>query len=149
MSNVELEDVGDSVGLSCRLPSLANVKVDHKDKHVVITAYRAGSALCASNAQKVAKGPKSVTLKFELVSSKDANDVAYEYDCESGYLHIFLDGIKLAKLSKSQRDDTMKSLRKRFANSVADKLSSLKKAVVRDATPDLSLQGLAIKPESF
>ena len=121
MKRVELEDVGDAVGVSVRLPSLANVKVSNKGKHVVVTAYRAAGALRASNRATKEGGPKQITLKFEMVCSKTAEDVSYDYDCESGYLHLFLDGIKLAALSDQQRDDTMKSLRSRLAASAVAK----------------------------
>ena len=35
--------------------------------------------------------------------SEDARDVSYEYDCGSGYLHVFLDGIKLQKMDDGKR----------------------------------------------
>ena len=147
MKRVELEDVGDAVGVSVRLPSLANVKVSNKGKHVVVTAYRAAGALRASNRATKEGGPKQITLKFEMVCSKTAEDVSYDYDCESGYLHLFLDGIKLAALSDQQRDDTMKSLRSRLAASAAAKFSDLKKAFSeKDDAPDLSLTGLGLAP---
>lgn len=150
LADVELEDVGDAIAISARLPSLADVKVRADGKFVRVTARRAGSALRASNADKACAGPKEITLKFEMVCPRDAKDCVHDYDCESGYLHVFLDGVKLAQLSKAEKEKTLKSLRARLANAAASKLASLKKAVVgANDAPDLSLTGLAITPEAF
>ena len=54
-------------------------------------------------------------MKFELVSPEDARDVSYGRDCGSGYLHVFLDGIKLGKMSDSQKKRTLASIRGRLA----------------------------------
>ena len=150
LTDVELEDVGDAIAISARLPSLADVKIQAKGKFVTVVARRAGSALRAANAQAASAGPKEITLKFEMVCVRDARDVLHDYDCESGYLHVFLDGVQLAKLSSAQKKTTLTTLRRRLANAAASKLASLKKAVVGDdAQPDLSLEGLAISRDAF
>ena len=50
------------------------------------------------------------------------------YDCEAGYLHVFLGGIKLARLSDAARSATMSSLRGRLADACSRRHKSLKKA---------------------
>jgi hypothetical protein len=143
MKRVDLEDVGDAVALSVQLPSLADVKV---------VATRASAALRASNKASKDAGPKSVTLKFEMVCPKSASDVSYDYDCEAGLLHVFLDGIQLASLDEATRAKTLTSLRARLAKSAAAKFDGLKRALRAGPggdAPDLSLVGLGIAPEAI
>ena len=152
MKRVDLEDVGDAVALSVQLPSLADVRVEASGKVVKVVATRASAALRASNKASKDAGPKSVTLKFEMVCPKSASDVSYDYDCEAGLLHVFLDGIQLASLDEATRAKTLTSLRARLAKSAAAKFDGLKKALRAgpggDAS-DLSLVGLGIAPEAI
>ncbi|EGB03780.1 hypothetical protein AURANDRAFT_67735 [Aureococcus anophagefferens] len=153
MKRVDLEDVGDAVALSVQLPSLADVKVEASGKVVKVVATRASAALRASNWASKDAGPKTITLKFELVCPKSASDVSYDYDCEAGLLHLFLDGIQLASLDEATRAKTLTSLRARLAQSAAAKVASFKKAFAGgpagDAAPDLSLVGLGITPKAI
>ena len=126
MKRVDLEDVGDAVALSVQLPSLADVKVEASGKVVKVVATRASAALRASNWVSKDAGPKTITLKFELVCPKSASDVSYDYDCEAGLLHLFLDGIQLASLDEATRAKTLTSLRARLAQSAAAKVASFR-----------------------
>ena len=141
MANCEVEDVADAVGLSIRLPALTDVRVAHRNRLVTITAKRGGALQALTNDRAKDRGPRSLAMKFELVSPEDARDVSYEYDCGSGYLHVFLDGIKLGKMSDSQKKRTLASIRGRLAAAASSKLSALKKAV-GGGGPDLSLRGV-------
>ena len=144
------EDVGDAVALSVQLPSLADVRVEASGKVVKVVATRASAALRASNKASKDAGPKSVTLKFEMVCPKSASDVSYDYDCEAGLLHVFLDGIQLASLDEATRAKTLTSLRARLAKSAAAKFDGLKRALRPGGdAPDLSLVGLGIAPEAI
>ena len=150
MKRVDLEDVGDAVALSVQLPSLADVKVEASGKVVKVVATRASAALRASNKASKDAGPKTVTLKFEMVCPKSASDVSYDYDCEAGLLHVFLDGIQLASLDEATRAKTLTSLRARLAKSAAAKFDGLKRALRPGGdAPDLSLVGLGIAPEAI
>ena len=152
MKRVDLEDVGDAVALSVQLPSLADVKVEASGKVVKVVATRASAALRASNKASKDAGPKTVTLKFEMVCPKSASDVSYDYDCEAGLLHVFLDGIQLASLDEATRAKTLTSLRARLAKSAAAKFDGLKRALRAGPggdAPDLSLVGLGIAPEAI
>ena len=129
MANCEVEDVADAVCLSIRLPALTDVRVAHRNRLVTITAKRGGALQALTNDRAKDRGPRSLAMKFELVSPEDARDVSYEYDCGSGYLHVFLDGIKLGKMSDAQKTRTLASIRGRLAAAAASRLSALKKAV--------------------
>ncbi|KAH8058625.1 hypothetical protein JL722_5848 [Aureococcus anophagefferens] len=132
MKRVDLEDVGDAVALSVQLPSLADVKVEASGKVVKVVATRASAALRASNKASKDAGPKSVTLKFEMVCPKSASD--------------------LASLDEATRAKTLTSLRARLAKSAAAKFDGLKRALRAGPggdAPDLSLVGLGIAPEAI
>ena len=141
MADCEGGDVADAVGLSVRLPGLTDVRVAHRNRLVTISAKRGGALRALTNDRAKDRGPRSLALKFELVSPEDARDVSYEYDCGSGYLHVFLDGIKLGKMSDAQKTRTLASIRGRLAAAAASRLSALKKAV-GGGGPDLSLRGV-------
>ena len=199
LADAELEDVGDAVGLSLRLPDLCDVRVAHKSRIVTIKATRSAGALRdLKNAGAAARaaGPRTLSMKFELVSEKDAKGARYErrrraeilpfgsaskedgtgsptprasssrrrspegrdrrdparrvrrYDCDAGYLHVFLDGIRLQRLDEGKKDEVVASLRRRLASAASSRFASLKKAVVGDLAPvDLSFRGLGASPQ--
>lgn len=141
MANCEVEDVGDAVGLSVRLPALTDVRVAHRDRLVTITAKRGGALTALRDNGPAARGVRSLSMRFELVSPEDARDVSHEYDSQSGYLHVFLDGIRLGKMSEREKTRTLTTLKGRLRSAAASRLSALKKAV-GGGGPDLSLRGI-------
>ncbi|KAH8095247.1 hypothetical protein JL720_2532 [Aureococcus anophagefferens] len=109
----------------------ARIAVEASGKVVKVVATRASAALRASNWASKDAGPKTITLKFELVCPKSASDVSYDYDCEAGLLHLFLDGIQLASLDEATRAKTLTSLRARLAQSAAAKVASFRAPAAR------------------
>ena len=134
LAGLQLEDVGGAVCLSVRLPDLVNVKVRPVEKRFIhITATRGAplrdrAVATTSSANTTAstdEGPLTATLKLELVSrgaSVRGDDVTYDYESCSSYLHIYVEHLQLARLSTLQRRTAISTMRKQLCASVSSKV---------------------------
>ncbi|KAJ1449175.1 hypothetical protein M885DRAFT_536726 [Pelagophyceae sp. CCMP2097] len=141
-SSLELEDVDGCICVSLRLPHLASVTVRASQKRFVLVEAKrnvdarpnAFAAVSPTRASSRANAPaqtagkdkaRALSMKLEMVAAQSCvsqNDLSYDYDAASGYLHVYVDNLRLAALGKADRTGAVVDLRKRLARTFAEKI---------------------------
>lgn len=114
----ELEDVGGAIVVSLRLPDLVSVSVKPVDKRFVLLTASRAKPFGDAGANDARDGPTGLKMKLELESPGCClrqEDLSYDYDSTTGYLHIYCEHLKLATLGEQRRKAELGDLRKRLA----------------------------------
>ena len=114
----ELEDVGGAICFSLRLPELVSISVKPVDKRFVkVVASRAKVLGHHNDKARHQDGPNSLTMKLELVSPGcclKQEDLSYDYDSTQGYLHVYAEHLKLARMDELGRRRLLDQVRARI-----------------------------------